>query len=146
MARPLDTLAAMTSYYRANLNLTAQQLADKAGVPQSLISGIQSGARYCGENNARKIATALELTGAEFERFLYLALNGSIERLLDQHKPYPAELLNLLAFEVSNSGIAPESVSRCILKPRLADGTEPDAALYLKDGSKALIEIKVTRI
>ncbi|MEP6668798.1 MAG: helix-turn-helix transcriptional regulator [Chthoniobacter sp.] len=130
---------------RTRLNLTTKQLAVKATVPESLICGLQAGSRTIGENNARKIGTALGLTGAPLEEFVYLAINNAKEKVLDEYKGYPAEVLNLVAHELQQSGIAPEMVNRCVRHPKLQDGLNPHAAVFLKDGRSALIEINISQ-
>ena len=130
---------------RKQKNLTVQQLADRAEVNPTLISGLQRHNRTIGENNARRIGEALELTGKDLEEFIYLALNAAKDRVLFEHRCFPAEILNLVAHELQQSGIGPEMVNRCVLNPILHGGLNPDAAVYLKDGRSALIEIKVSQ-
>lgn len=117
-------------------NLTVQQLADRAGVGQSLISGLQTGHRVVGENNARKIAQALNLSGEDFEEFVYLAINDCTERVLCDFRKYPAEVLNLIADELQSFGITPEVITHC------ARGTA-GTTVYLKDGREASINAEV---
>ena len=128
---------------RVKQNLTVQQLADRADVNPTLISGLQNNNRTIGENNARRIGRALELTGTELDAFVYLAINAAKDRVLEAFRTYPAEVINLVALELNRAGIGPDVVSRCVLHPKLQDGLTPDAAIYLKDGRSALIEIKV---
>ena len=137
-----ETFGEKLNTLRRNRNLTVQQLAVRAGVPASLISGLQTNSRQIGENNARKIANALRLVGEDFEQFVYAAINTSVERVLDSSKGYPAEMLNLLASELRLSGIAPEQVMKCVLHPHQSDA--PDALLYLNDGSRAMIRVEIS--
>jgi transcriptional regulator with XRE-family HTH domain len=130
---------------RTEKNLTVQQLADRADVNPTLISGLQNNNRTIGENNARRIGVALGLTGIELEDFIYLAINAAKEKVLDEFKSYPAEVLNLVAHELCQSGIAPDMVNRCIRNPKLQGGLNPNAAVYLKDGRSALIEINISQ-
>ena len=143
MAILSETFGERLNTLRSRLRLTTQQLAARANVPQSLISGLQTGNRRIGEDNARKIGQALGLNAWEMEEFIYLAINDSAEKVLNGHKRYPAEVLNLVAAELHQNGIAPEEVGRCILHPTLGNGQTPDAAIYLRDGRSATIEVKI---
>ena len=135
-----ETFGERLNELRRKHNLTVQQLADRATVPATLISGLQTNNRQIGENNARKIGKALQLTGAELESFVYQAINTSEERVLESSKGYPAEVLNLLANQLRQSGIDPEQVVRCVLRPQLGNRAS-DAAVFLDDGRKAFIEV-----
>ena len=135
-----ETFGERLNELRGKRNLTVQQLANRASVPATLISGLQTNNRRIGENNARKIGKALQLTGAELESFVYQAINTSEERVLESSKGYPAEVLNLLANELRQSGIEPEKVIRCVLRPRFGDGSS-DVAVFLNDGRKTFIEV-----
>lgn len=139
-----ETFGKKLNALRKNRNLTVQQLADKARVPATLISGLQNHNRQVGENNATRIGAALGLESDELQEFVYMAINNSGEKVLEDFKHYPAEVLNLVAGELMASGISSEDVNRCVIRPRLNDAT-PNAAVFLKDGQRALIEIKVTR-
>jgi transcriptional regulator with XRE-family HTH domain len=143
-----DTSMNLTEIFAERLNtlrkqrlLTVQELAASAGVPPSLVSGLQSGNRVIGEFVARKLAKALHLDGEESESFVYLAINGCSEKVLQSSKRYPAELLNLIAGELLARGISPDRISHCIRKPQFS---EADAALYLDDGNAALINVQVS--
>ena len=138
-----NELPYLINHLRQKACLTTQQLATKANVPQSLISGLQSGNRRVGEDNARKIGTALNLTGRELEDFIYKAINSSTERILKEYNLYPSEILNLVADELQSTGISPMNITRCIRKPQLVD-YNPDAVLYLEDGRRVLLNLEVT--
>jgi len=137
-----ETFGEQLARLRRNKSLTVQQLADRADVPATLISGLQTSSRKVGENNARKIACALQLTGEDFDQFVYDAINTSPERILETSKGYPAEMLNLLANELRENGIAPEQVMRCMLHPRQEDA--PDALLFLDNGRRASIRVQIS--
>jgi transcriptional regulator with XRE-family HTH domain len=138
-----ETFGEQLSNLRRDRNLTVQQLADRAGVPATLISGLQTNSRQVGENNARKIAEALHLSGKELDQFVYAAINTSAERVLESSKGYPAEMLNFLANELRQSGIMPENVMKCVLHPHLDDDA-PDALLFLNNGSRAAIRVNIS--
>jgi len=139
----METFSQRLNALRTRFNLTNAKLADIAKVPESLISGLQSGTRNIGENNARKIGAALGLTEGDLEEFVYLAINNSVERVLHEFKGYPAEVLNLVAMELREAGIGPQAVTKCIRNPSLGSGSNPDAALYLKDGRSVIIDIQL---
>lgn len=129
---------------RNRMNLTVQDLANKAKVNPTLVSGLQNSRRQIGENNARRLGMALDLSGVELENFVYAAINECSEKIMENCKPYPAEVLNLCARHLQEQGIDGEQIDRCVLKPKLQDGREPDAVVYLNDGRTALIELKIT--
>ena len=129
---------------RTRMDLTVQELADKANLPATLVSGLQSGNRHIGENNARRLGAALNLAGRELDTFVYEAINLCSEKLLEDCKRFPAEIINLAAKHLQAQGIDGEQVTRCVLKPKLKDGSEPDAVLFLDDGRTALIELKIS--
>ena len=121
-------------------NLTVRELAQHAGVSGGLISGLIHNYRVIGELTARKIGEALQLSGAELENFIYLAINNCSEKILETSKPYPAEILNLVASELYFLGVMPDSICGCIRKPAFDDA---DASLLLTDGRKATINLEV---
>ncbi len=120
-------------------NLTIQELAKLSAVSQPLISSLEHGQRVIGEYTARKIGTALQLHGKELEDFIYLAINGCTEKVLKASKNYPAEILNLIAGELSALGILPEKIMNCVRHPH----SDASAALYLNDGKSAFINVEV---
>lgn len=135
-----NTFANKLNALRIARHLTTSELARKAGVGQPLISGLISGDRIIGEYSARKIGAALQLVGNDLEDFVYLAINGCSQKVLQQSKDYPAELLNLIASKLQLLGILPDRISRCTREPA---AKEADAAVYLDDGKEALIRLEV---
>ena len=133
-----NTFGQTISTLRTRRNLTVQELADRAKVPSTLISGLQNHNRTVGEHNADKIGRALNLTGAELENFIYLGINNCTERVLERNKNYPAELINLLCNQLHEQGINWQEVSRCVSKP-------DDAVVVLNNGTKVHIETKIIR-
>lgn len=129
---------------RKERNLAVKELALKAQVPATLISGLQSGQRTIGENNARKIGIALQLAENELEDFVYLALNEAVGRVLECHRAYPAEVLNLVAGELRAAGIAPADINGCELLPKSEENTSK-AEIYLENGKSDLITVKIAR-
>jgi len=127
---------------RHKRSLTVKQLSERARVPASLISGLQTNNRSVGENNARKIGKALELTDDALQDFVYLAINHASDKVLHQHSSYPAEVLNLVAVRLRGLGISPDQIAHCIRDPRYAD-TTADAALVLTDGTTALLDLTI---
>ena len=125
---------------RKQRQLTVHELAKLAGVHQSLISGLNTDSRVIGEFNARKIGKALQLDGDELESFIYMAINNCSEKVLDEYQGYPAEVLNLIADRLATAGIVPACIRMCVRKPESSDA---DAALYLDNGTAALINVEV---
>ena len=118
------------SNLRKQANLTNQELADLAHVPASLIAGLQSGKRCIGQLQATKIGKALGLDGQALESFIFDAINNCTEKVLEESKGYPAELLNLLARILKHGGIGPQQISHCMINAEGAD-------ILLANGSKA---------
>jgi len=137
-----DTFGNHINELRGRLNLTVRQLAARAGVPETLICGLQGGSRVVGENNARKIGAALELAGDKLESFVYRALNDATEKILETSQAYPSEILNLVACELRSIGICPETITQCVRKPMFSDTA--DAALYLEDGRTAVVDVRLS--
>ena len=135
-----NTFANTLHQLRTSQHLTSAELASKANVPPSLISGLQTGHRVIGEHAARKVGQALHLTGNELEDFVYLAINGCSEKVLQRSKNYPAELLNLIATELLELGIVPDRIKKCVRKPQ---SNKAKAAIFLDDGREARINLEV---
>jgi len=125
---------------RLSANLTNEQLAHLADVPESLLSGLQNGNRRVGEYQARKIGLALELEGEALEQFIYRAINTCTEKVLNASKDYPAELLNLLAVQLRQSGILAEAISDFTIK---GNDQEQNIVLRLASGAKASLKTQL---
>jgi transcriptional regulator with XRE-family HTH domain len=138
MIKP-DTFPERLNALRKAQHLTTRQLAKRAGVYQPLISSLETGHRVIGERNARQIGEALRLTGKELEDFVYLAVNQCTEKVLNEFKGYPAELLNLIAAELRGMGILPERIKQCV-RNAMKD-KHASAAVYLDNGKTAVINL-----
>jgi transcriptional regulator with XRE-family HTH domain len=124
---------------RKRLGLTNTELAAKAGIPRSLVAGIQSGKRVIGERNARQLGVALELSGVELERFIYQALNNASDRVIEDMRGYPAQVINHLGKFLRKSRILPEDIVNC--------GFEGDSkvVVYTANGERILLETLLVR-
>jgi len=125
---------------RTVARLTNSELARLAGVPESLISGLQNDNRRVGEMQARKIAGALRLTGNVLEDFILHAINTSTEKVLNESKPYHARLLNHVATQLREAGISAESISRFTVK---GNQYEQDVILILNSGCTATLRTQL---
>ncbi len=67
-----------------------------------------------------------------------MAINDCSEKILEQYKGAPAEILNLVAELLAKDGIVPHQIKGCARK-----ATEADATLYLDNGKCALINVDV---
>lgn len=116
---------------RTTARLTNYELARIADVSESMIAGLQSGKRKVGEHQARKLGTALRFSGEALEQFILHAIDTSEEKVLNEAKPYPAVLLNLLARQLNKSGIPAEAIRRCQID---GDQNRQDVTLTLNSG------------
>jgi len=121
---------------RTQRGLTNVKLAERADVPCSLIAGLQSGKRRVGEMQARRIGVALGLQATELETFIFDAINQCSEKVLNESRDYPAELLNRLAILLRKAGILPEQVCDCTV-------VGDDLALVLVNGKQVTVETKL---
>lgn len=96
---------------RKELGLTSKELSELASVPESLLSGVQTGNRRIGEKQASRIASGLGLLEDEHSDFVFMAMNESRDRLLDLSEDYPVETLNFLPMLLRKMGISPEMIS-----------------------------------
>ena len=134
----MRTLGQTIQALRARLDISVKDLAKRACVPDTLISGLQSNTRVIGENNARKIGLALNLKGEVLEDFVFQALNsGATHKILKASQDYPAEIHNLIAAKLRAMGITPDIIANC------TRGSAADASLVLKDGRMALGDVVV---
>jgi transcriptional regulator with XRE-family HTH domain len=125
---------------RTNGQLTNAELAQLADVPESLISGLQNDNRRVGELQARKIGGALNLHGEQLEEFVLDAIDTCTQKILEEAKPYPAQLLNLLANQLSDAGIGPESLSAFTIT---GDALEQDIQIALNNGRRATLKTQL---
>lgn len=135
-----ETFSSQLYRLRTAARLTNETLARLADVPESLLSGLQNNNRRIGEYQARKIGNALRLEGYELEQFIYNAINNSSEKVLVKAKPYPAQLLNLLAVQLQRAGIGAESISGLTID---GDPFEQDVQLALAGGRQATLKTQL---
>jgi predicted transcriptional regulator len=131
---PPLTLSECLKTQREKLNITVQAVADRAGVAQSLVSGLQTGSRRCAEDNAKRIAVALEMNESQQRKFVYLALNSSVNRVLQENMAYPAEVLNMVANGLNAAGITANKITQTSAQGNIS-------TLLLNDGRQ--VEVKV---
>jgi transcriptional regulator with XRE-family HTH domain len=134
------TLSTHLQNLRTNAKLTVKDLAAKANVPSTLISGLQSGQRSVGENNASRIGTALGLDGEALQNFIYAALNEATDKVLKENNGYPAELLNLLAGQLRQDGIEAAAILQCTVS---GDQHQQNVILTLCGGRTATLKTQL---
>jgi predicted transcriptional regulator len=132
---PHLTLGECLKKQREKLNITVQAVADRAGVAQSLVSGLQTGSRRCAEDNAKRIAVALEMNEGQQREFVYLALNSSVNRVLQENMAYPAEVLNMVANGLRTAGIGAQQIAQASSEGNIS-------TLLLNDGRQVEVIIK----
>lgn len=125
---------------RQQAKLTNRELARLARVPESLISGLQNHNRQLGEFQARKIGAALRLTDEDLEQFVYAAVDTCTEKMLNDSKPYPAQLLNLLAIQLQRAGIQAEAILGLSIA---GDESARDVNLTLRNGRRVTLKTQV---
>ena len=125
---------------RHSANLTNKSLSELAGVPESLVSGVQAGSRRIGEKQARKIGSALGLCEAELEEFVLEAINTCTEKVLNAVVSYPAKLINFLPLLLQRIGISAFALSDCYIT---GDHTAPIMKLGLKDGGAIQLQTTI---
>lgn len=121
---------------RTNAKLTNAELAQRADVPESFISGLQNDNRRVGEFQARKIGKALNLHGERLEEFVLRAIDTCTKKVLEEARDYPAELLNLLAKQLRRAGIYAEAIEAFDIT---GDESEQGVTLLLGSGRKATL-------
>ena len=125
---------------RTKAKLTNAQLAQRADVPESLISGLQNDNRRVGEFQAGKIGRALGLAGDALDHFIYEAIDNCTEKVLNDAKSYPSRLLNLLAMQLRQAGIAAEAIWDYTIQ---GDEQEKDITLTLSGGRQATLKTQL---
>jgi len=130
----------LLSTLRKQARLTNRELAEEANVSRSLIPSLQTGRRCVGEYQARKLAGALGLEGKDLEQFVFCAIDRCTEKVLKDLQGYPAELINLVALQLKQAGITPESMGECRVK---VDEDESGADIILNDGKHLVLETKL---
>ena len=128
----MNDFSQQISKLRQKAKLTNQELAELAQVPASFISGLQTGHRKIGELQAKKIGNALGLADRDLEMFVLKAIDTCSEKVLKDFVAYPAELLNLLARQLSHAGIGPQHIQHCVIN-------EAGAEIVLANGNKATL-------
>lgn len=129
------------STLRNEAKLTNRELARRADVPTSLIAGLQSGKRRIGELQARRIGIALGLCCSELEQFVLCAIDTCTEKVLEEARSYPAELLNLIARQLRKAGILADSIFNYIVE---GDAYNQKISLSLSNGAKAMLTTHLT--
>jgi transcriptional regulator with XRE-family HTH domain len=122
-------------FHRQSAGFTNRQLAERAGVPTSLIAGLQSGKRRVGEKNALQIGEALGLYGATLEQFVFDGINTCTRKVLRKSQGFPSQLLNFTASKLLMAGVVPSVVTGCSYSGDLGTIT-----LKLVDGRVARLE------
>jgi Helix-turn-helix. len=126
---------------RQKLNLSIRGFAETAGLPYSLIAGLETGHRRIGETSIRKLIRALNLNRHEADHFLSMFLALSKSRVLARTKEYPPQVINTLAEKLLREAkIHPDQISACMTEPQ--GSPRADLMLTLKDGRVVLIDFK----
>ena len=128
---------------RKAARLTNEELARLADVPESLLSGLQTGSRKVGEYQARKIGTALKLKDEALKQFIFSAINTCSEKVLSDSKGYPAELLNLIALQLRRAGVLAESICGCKIA---GNEQEQNVTLDLRNGKSASLKTQLVGV
>ena len=104
MTNSTKALGTVLKEFRIKAKFSQRQLADKSGVPYTLISALENGRRTAGSRIAGKLVAALRLEGKDREQFLELAkLTSKRIRLSvaeESEKEVPSAWLKFLKFLV----------------------------------------------
>ena len=109
-----------------------------AGVPTSLISGLENGYRRLGEYQALKIGRALKLSDDELEAFVFSAIDTCTEKVLQEAKAYPSLLLNHLPLQLRKAGMEAQAIHDSTVNGL-------DVILTLADGKRATLQCTIIR-
>lgn len=120
--------------------LTVKELGDRAKVPSTLISGLQSGQRSVGENNATRIGQALGLEGDQLRAFVYAALNEAKRKALSAANEYPSEIVNHLPFMLHSAGIEAAEIEAI---EEAANETGTELTIRLPQGRNATLKTEL---
>ena len=126
-----ESFGAQLSALRQKAEFTNQQLADRAGIPRSLIAGLQSGRRRIGERQALRLGGALGLEGEALDTFIMDAVNTCSVKVLKQANEYPSFILNLFAKQLKSAGIKPNNLSNFQIN---GNASTQEVKFYLADG------------
>ena len=126
---------------RERSGLTYRAMEKATGIKYSALAAIQGGNRPCGEQTARRIASAFGLSGDVREAFVLSALNTSRERVLETVKEYPSEVLNLLGLLLMAQGIEASQIMGCGFDPLAPNHLQ----LFLKGGRTAHLHVTLSR-
>ena len=126
---------------RANLNDT--QLAQKAGVPRTLVCDARNNKKKVGQTQSTKLGKALGVTGNDLQSFIFSAMNAAHDKLLEEYTDTPAEIVNLLPQQLKLAGIKPGDFSECKI---VATEGECHVAITMCDGRKVMLETKLRRV
>ena len=122
---------------RKQSGLSYRRMELVTGIKYSALAAMENGNRPIGEQSARRIATAFDLSDDARERFVLSALNTSRERVLESTKNYPSQVLNHLALLLMSHGIRDTQIANCQL-----DGNKLEVTL--KNGRRICLETKIT--
>jgi transcriptional regulator with XRE-family HTH domain len=136
----IESFSTQLRTLRTDAKLTNHELARRAGVPASLISGLQNNNRRVGEHQALKIGKALGLTHEALDEFVYRGIDTCTEKVLNAAKPYPSQLLNLLAVQLKQAGIDPGKIQQCTLS---GDKHQQNVTLTLVGGGTTTLKTQL---
>jgi transcriptional regulator with XRE-family HTH domain len=126
---------------RERSGLSYRALEKVSGITYSALAAMQGGHRPCGEQSARRLASAFGLSGETLDAFVLNALNTSRERVLESVKEYPAEVLNLLGLMLLGACIKPNRITGCGFDPR----TPNCLKLFLNKGRTVHLYVEMSR-
>lgn len=128
--------------YRKQSGLSYRALESATGIKYSALAAMNTGNRPCGEQSARRIASALGLSGEPLEAFVLSALNTSKEKVLVAVKDYPAEVLNLLGLVLLANGIKAKQIIGCDLDTPA--GLQNGIRFSLRGGRSASLHVSLS--
>ena len=106
---------------RERSGLSYRALEKVTGIKYSALAAMENGHRPCGEQSARRLASAFGQSSETLDTFVLNALNTSRERVLESVEDYPSQVLNLLGLLLLARGIKPSQIMRCGYNPATPD-------------------------
>ncbi len=138
----------MLQKLRVKAGFTLRDLESMSGVPNPVISMIESGKRRCGARAAAKLADALFLgESPEKREFLYAAAATVKARgVIEDAQLYPPAILDVLANKLRLMGIRDRDILGVYVESPPETGSCPDLLIILQGGRRLAASVTVKEV